>query len=78
MDWYPSHLERSVSQRSQPFAHGVFGKLSYAVYVQLLHNLTSVRFNSLCTYVQVQSNLFCGLAFGDELKHLAFPAREGQ
>ena len=70
-------LERSLFERGQTFTDGIFGKLSYAVDVELFHNLATVRLDGLGAYMQFQGNLLHSLTFGQELEHLALPVCEG-
>jgi len=55
MDRYPSGLERSWFKGCQAFTDGIFGKLGYAVDVQLFHKVAAVCLNSFGAYMQLLS-----------------------
>ena len=55
MDRYPSGLERSWFKGCQAFTDSIFGKLGYAVDVQLFRKVAAVCLNSFGAYMQLLS-----------------------
>jgi hypothetical protein len=55
MDRYLSGLERSWFKGCQAFTGSMFGKLGYAVDVQLFHKVAAVCLNSFGAYMQLLS-----------------------
>ena len=52
-------------------AERMFGKPGYAVDVQLFHDALAVGVDGFDAQVESHGNIFGGMAFGDELKHLS-------
>lgn len=56
-----------ASDVGQSFTDSTFGELSYAVNIQLIHNLSAVCLDSLYAYLKVAGDLFGGFAFSEKL-----------